>query len=192
MTEDKQQIEVAPINWANVRPEKVSQVLRLSELYLAGQLTRLEQADKRALGLISVGVAAALATFGASISALSNRSVDSSIAWGGVGAAVALLVSALFAFRALDTNVFFIAGNVPINLLDKNDLETRPDSELIGEYASFNQAGIEANADILRSRSRNIKLAVAAFLASPVVGITVIIISQLVPWAIRHGCAAFL
>lgn len=85
MTDRQQQIEEAPINWTKVRPEKVSQVLRLSELYLVGQLTRLEQADKRALALVSVAVAAALATFGASISALSNMSVAPLLRGEGLG-----------------------------------------------------------------------------------------------------------
>ena len=166
-------------DWNNVAPEKVVEILRLSELYLQGQLMRLEQADQRSLGLLSVAVPSALALFGASLSALSSTDLPSAIGYGGIVAAVFLLIATKFAFAALDPTPFYIAGNSPENLLDKNDLEARSRIELLAEYAEFNQAGIERNAVILADRSKNIRKAITVFLLSPIAGAAVIAASML-------------
>ncbi|MCB2107409.1 MAG: hypothetical protein KDE14_06900 [Rhodobacteraceae bacterium] len=148
------------INWQKVPVEKAREILRISEKYIENQNLRLQQAEARALGIAIVTAPYSLAVFGASWILLTGnppRVILGSIL---LGVGVALLSSAIISISTVLPGMFYVSGNTPENLLDKNDLEERNFAELIGEYVVFIQGAISNNLNVLQSRADRIRLSI--------------------------------
>lgn len=160
---------MAKVNWADVQPDVIGEIVRQGEVRLAAQVQVALAADQRAVTTASILTAIFTACIGGAIAVLTSASPNHALGLAGLGTGIMFIAAAFEAARAARPVDFHLQGWPPAQWMNEADLR-RPLPQSQGEQAEIMQEMIEHNLHVMTGNSGHMAWAMRFALGAPFAG----------------------